>query len=1421
MKSTKFLSCISAIAFACLSLTGCGGGSSSANVVTVTVFASVGTTLILGQSTTLTATVTGATNTNVNWQPCQFTTTTVSGTTTTTSKPAACPTDGSLGVLSNEEATGTATFTAPNKVPDQTKFPGLQIIITAQSQADTSKNGTVTLFLDSGIGVTLTPGTATVATNETQSFSVVLTNDLQTQGVTFLLTQSSPTSTITVPNLASCSPGCGTITNTGNTAIYTAPATVPTSTTVTSTPANVTIVATAKADVTRFAAGTITIIQGGPITFNGLSPSIAPQGAAFWDIFLDAPNISSSVIVTITDQNGGHIDFTSAAGNLKVLFPIPNSTTTNPTSTGARLRLLEADLAPPPNAPITYTVSITDPANTTTPIVPKTPGGNFSFTIIPVRPTVVSTTPDDIVQGAAANEFPVVIDGGYFGPGGEFGNILFQGNVVPQGIRSNARQLDGNFSSTSVGPPGLYPLAVSRTAPPAPIPNNPAVSTIAVFPDYRTSPPTVGASVTAGTNPSAIDIDPTLGIVAVAETGSNAVQFFTIGAGTLTPLGAAVPVGQTPTGLSINRTNHTVAVVNYGDQSVTVLPIPTAPVAPGTPFTFSISGLLNGVSPAPVPYAIGVDPDTNLALVAYSSTSSSSNVNLGFVINLNSGANSFGCLASPTAPGPCVFSQVTLDTGTFPQIAMSPHGHLAFVTPGGSGIVRGVDVTQQSTSNSITSLTVASGLVTATTANTLTGVIPGIPTSVLISGVPGPGTGANTTTANFNGVFAISVTSSNTFQYALNTTASGTVTGSSSSPLGTVSFATANLNFSGLSATTQGIAINPITRTAALADANATGSNGPQINILRGSDQSTSSISFQATCTAFSTTCANSPELLGTADIAWQPYTNSIVSYNPNANVNQVSVSDPVTQKRYAIVQLASGTGSATITVANGTTNTLTLFGGIAVDPATNQAFVVQSGSGTIQTINLGPNTGAGGNSLKPTEITEVVVPSPAPGLGVIGGIPNAFVPNGTLTSTAALNGVQVFGAGFAAGAQVRLDGTPVPTTVVSDRVITANIPASFLAAPHRYALDVISNAIQSNATDFFVIKAVDMSGVCSTGPASPSSVAIADQIANGPFSPIAVVTNSGCNNISTIDINPTVTVGGVAQPNPNFGKILNTIAVGTAPQGIAVSQHFGFAVVANNGSNNVSVVDLSKGTQPVPAVAVGTGPTGIAISEETAVAIVTNTGSNSVSELNLGLLSGTTPATSLTASTIGGVQQPIAVAIDPDGGTNNQGLAVVTGLQLVSGQAPVGALFPIDIGLAAPALSTTVSIGNVTSTPTGIVFDPTVGTIGVFYVNSSGSNVISTFNPDPNSPNGGLGNVTVGINPTALALNSQTGAILTSNLAGKSASIVDTLPPLHTVQTIGLPGSAQFGVAIDQFTNIAVIVDQAHNRVFLFPMPN
>jgi DNA-binding beta-propeller fold protein YncE len=1481
MKLWKISSYLTLAALApCLLLSGCG--SSGATVTTVTITSSVGPTLILGQSTTLTATVVGPANTDVNWVGCTYTTiptTPVGNTTATAAKP--CPSDNSFGTLSNEQTTGTATFLAPSVLPSPTTYPSLVVIITAQSVADTGKTGTISLDIDSGITVSLLPTTAAVPTIEKQPFFAILTNDLKSQGVTWTLTQTTPTSTTpTSPNAYAALPtctvtgnatGCGSIDANG---VYTAPAVVPTDTTPTSTsttPADVTLVATSVEDPTRFALGTITITQGGPITFSGITPTIAPQGAEYWDIYLNAPNISSASQITLT-QSGTVTPINSANGQVKILFPIPTGTVTNPPSTGARIRLFANNLT----APGSVTVAVTDPGEPVT----TAPGGTFTYNIIPVRPTTLNSTPNDIVQGVipSGENIPMTIDGGYFGQNGQDANVFFN-NTVPfttngsgqplSGPRQLQVQLPSNQINSSL--PGLYSIAVSSESSPA-FTANPAVTDLAVFPSYLTNPPVLTATVTGvGTNPSAVDIDPTLGVLAVAETTSGAVQFYSIGTGTLTPLGPAVPVGKTanslPTGLSVNRTNHTVAVVNYQEQSVTVLPIPGGSTQ--APFTIDISNALQGqATPAPVPYSIGVDPDTNMAVVAYSSTSASTAANLGFLVNLNTGANPYGCPLGSIGPpqngatnGECLYAQVTLNTGQYPQVAMAPHGHLAFVTPGGSGSLQGVNVTQTSSSATISSLTLAAGIVTVTTTAS-NGLVPGDSGTVLITGIPLPGSASspNPTTQNFNGVYNVAAISDTSFTYIVNSTSSGTVT-IPSGTTATVYYSSPNLTFGGLSSFTQGIAINPVTNTAALADPNATGSSTstPQINLINNLDQTISSISFAATCTFYTVTlpCANSEELGGTATVAWQPYSNAIVSYN--SRLNQVSISDPVSTERYAFVcnppapnaacivnpQSASdqttfntettlpGTGTATLTVNNGGSNSLTLFGGVAVDPATNQAFVVMSGSNQIDIINLGPSPA---NQLKATQISEILVPSPNPGLGIIGGIPNASVPNGTLTSTTPLPGVQIFGSGFDATTQVRLDGIAIPTAnvqFVSRREVIATIPASNLSFPHRFALSAVNGSgVQSNAVDFFVVQAVDLSQVCPANvdangnpvPTVPSSVAIADQLANGPFSPIAVVSVSACNSISIVDINPTAVVNGQTVQNPKFGTIIpgGTIAVGATPQGVAVSQPFGLAVVANNGAGTVSIVNLLTNSEAVPDVATGTNPTGVAINDATGAVLVTNTGSNTVSEIDLGLLFTSPPATTLTPVSIGGFQEPTAVAIDPDRGTDNQGLAVVTTMELVQGQAPQGALASVDIGLATPTLSTTAETGSITAPTTGIVFDPTVATgtanPGVFYASSSGGNVISSFNPD----SGAAVTVNVGINPTALAINPETGAILTTNLAGQTTSLVDTTSsPLKTVKTIGLPGSAQFGVAIDPFTNIAVIVDQANSRLLLFAMPN
>jgi DNA-binding beta-propeller fold protein YncE len=473
-----------------------------------------------------------------------------------------------------------------------------------------------------------------------------------------------------------------------------------------------------------------------------------------------------------------------------------------------------------------------------------------------------------------------------------------------------------------------------------------------------------------------------------------------------------------------------------------------------------------------------------------------------------------------------------------------------------------------------------------------------------------------------------------------------------------------------------------------------------------------------------------------------------------------------------------------------------------------------------------------------------VIAPSAAPSDPFTqGGIPGANFPQGTQTSATDFAGVKIFGSGFSgSGTTVRLDQAAIPNpTVVSDREIDVTIPASFLAVPHHFSLDVVSGGVTSNTSDFFVVKVVDLSGVCvdanSKPAAKPASVAIADQLGLGSYAPTAIVSNSGCNNVSVIDIAPQLptflTTGQFDKfvSNPNFGTFFN-LPTGLSPSGIAVTPRFGLAVVANNGAGTASILDIINKKQIVADVTTGGGPIGVAINEGTGAALVANTQQNTVSEINLGLLfppvttPPTTPPTTLSAVSIGVDTAPIAIAIDPDRGTNNNGLAVVTALALTS-SFPRGVLDSVDIGSTSPAKSTTAATGTVTLTPTGVVFDPSVSPT-LFYAVSSGGNLVTSFNPDT----GSASSVRVGINPTSLALNPQTGGILTLNTVTSTISIVDTLSsPFKTRRSYGLPGPPPLGstinqlqtnqVAIDQFLNMAVIVDQAHNRVLLFPIPN
>ena len=1445
-----------ATAFASLGVSGCGS-KSAANQVVVSVTGTV-SVMVPTETQTITATVTGATDVSATFD-CSYTTTPNPTTTTPSPKPstsAECTTaNGAVGVLSNIQnssttVSSTATFTAPAVFPDQTKLPNVTVTITATSNADKKKTGKFSLTFDSGIRVHIVPATATLATTSTQLFlaedvnGTVIDPSQLTWGVTFEVTAKT--------NSADCSTGANTCGSIDKTGLYSAPAAVPAAApSSTTTPVNaagiVTVFAFSNVDNARIAQAAVTIVQAGNITFSGISPSVAAQGALQQDIFLAATNGNSQMGVSLFDSSGNQTTINPQT-QIKVVFAAGSTST----SIGARVRLNADNLKTPGH----YTVEVTSSNSSVT-----VTGGPFPLDIVPAHPTIVGSAPGNFQEAALGqtNGVPFSLDGGFFGPpDAPTVATNFNGQTVLTNLSqtsSTARRLAGSLTvpSGTGHTAGLYPLGVQYTTSPGPF-NAPTPTTaftnVAVIPDYGASnssnpnpptditagfpalplamnPPSANSKVYVGPNPQisfgptsapssiAIDRTDSLAVVTLAGVSSNNIQLIDLTSATPTVTSQVSSGGNVATGVAVDdqlifqtpSQLNVAAVVNYASRSLSIVSVPA-----GTSLgSVDLSCVIPQSDPAcqavtePFPYAVGIDPFAHRAVVAFAST------NVGLVINLDQKAT-VPCLPNPAWTLPyCPIAYVTLNTGANPQIAFEPGARLAYVTPGGAGLLSAVNLANPTAGSvDIVSATRASNVVTIATKESHN-LHPGSPGTVLISGLP-PGT---TNKTDFNGSFSVgAVLDATHFQYFQadkddTTSCAASCLASSGTPFLTYT----------ISPSIVGIAFNPVTRQAILADPNVTFS---QITYIDPQSQLVSSMSLFAEATGQVGTGA--PEL-GAETVAFQPFSNTAVSFNPRTN--EVSLLDPSLLQRPAIVTTGQ-TGLATVCVANctppATPTNVTIPGAIAVASANNLVLTVNSGSGTITGFQLG--------TIRPIHIETVETPPIDAGNANVT-MPASLSPAVKITlgtAPTAVSGVKILGTGFDSGSQVLLDGVAVASTalgnftLVSGREIDVTIPVSVLnAGPRHYALSVAnSSGVGSNVTDFTVLEEIPLAPCNVTPttpngtPAAPGGVAI-DEVNN-----LAVVTNTGtgCNQVSVFSLNPANILN----------QTVKTIATGDTPTGVAVLPRLaytgqaaatsGVAVVTNNGANSVSVLDLVNGVPVLDAsgkaitVNVGTAPSGVAIDQETNLAVIANTSSNTVSTIDLTPLTAT-PIGAITPTSVAVDQNPIAVAIDPDRGTNGRGLAVVTCLILNGASSPFGALDAVDIGATTPMRSTSGSSSFLTSTPTGVVFDPSVSP-ALFYAVSTQGNVITVFNPD----SGSTQTVKVGINPNAIAYNFQAGTVLTVNSLSNTISVVDS-QTFATKATLGIGSTSKFAAAIQTFTNLAVIADQANNRVMLFPLPH
>lgn len=560
------------------------------------------------------------------------------------------------------------------------------------------------------------------------------------------------------------------------------------------------------------------------------------------------------------------------------------------------------------------------------------------------------------------------------------------------------------------------------------------------------------------------------------------------------------------------------------------------------------------------------------------------------------------------------------------------------------------------------------------------------------------------------------------------------------------------------SITVQGVGVNPETHEVFLSDPNITAGRLTVFSPLNNSQTTVICPSTVSPCTGGPFNSAN----FGAAAV------------NP---LDDVGIA--VKNGGAVVVDLGSGLVLQNVTGLGQSSGPLA----VAVDPVSNEAVVANSQDGTVSIVSLG-------SALNPQQITDMS-------------------PSTTFTSSSPLT-LTVTGR-FATGSTVRLDQQPLATTAVAAtcngticRQLTATVPATMLGSSRRYAVDVQAPSLAvSNVEDFTVVQTIP------TG-ATPVGVAIDSN------RDLAVVTNSGDGTASLISL-----ANGAEAPG-SLGPVgplsYSPVQVGSTPAGVAVASRLGVAIVANNGSNNVTAIDETGNNTPLTVGLCGsqcTAPVGIAVNPDTNAAVVTNTNPSATQQAGTVSILSVTPAGASSAGTVQVDQDPVAVAIDP----YLNYAAVATASQSSS----------FDI----VSLATAVKVGGITGTsqnPSGIVFDPINN---VFVAVDSLQNTISIIDPNTFLPTP----VAVGIAPTSIDYNPQTSTLVTVNGPSRTMSIMAYLCPPNGSQpsclgpqvrsVLGLGGSQTAAtvlgpnaVAIDQKFNLAVVVDPDNNRILLVPLP-
>ena len=283
-----------------------------------------------------------------------------------------------------------------------------------------------------------------------------------------------------------------------------------------------------------------------------------------------------------------------------------------------------------------------------------------------------------------------------------------------------------------------------------------------------------------------------------------------------------------------------------------------------------------------------------------------------------------------------------------------------------------------------------------------------------------------------------------------------------------------------------------------------------------------------------------------------------------------------------------------------------------------------------------------------------------------------------------------------------------------------------------------------------------------------------------------------------------------------------------SSPQTLAVTQTGPFAYVANQGSNSVSVIDISSNAS-VATIPVGSSPHGVAISPDGTQVYVSNIQDNDVSVI--------ATATNSVIATIPVQSSPHGLVFTPDGTSvyvSNSGSNTVSVIDTAS--RTVVATVPVQVGpdsvsmaltsigtfaYVANYVSNTVSVIAVGPTPT-VVATINVGTSpnsvrvspnsSLAYVENGGSNNISVISVAKNAV---TATIPVGTNPYGIAFSPDSSTAYVTNANSSTASVIDTASSsvVNTIAGFSTPES----IALTMDGSAAYVTNQGANTVTVF----